>query len=122
SGRDDITVGSAGVAAGRGMSASAETLKALRNREAVLDDFQSRPVTAELLAKATHVFAMTEGHLAALEAHFPQHSDKFYLLGEFAGVADVPDPIGLGSAAYEQVAEVMEKALPAILGYIDSTS
>ena len=125
-GRDDIEVGSAGMFASKGSRASAETLKTLRKRNIQLDSFQSRPVTESLIRKATHVFAMTEGHLAHLEERFPEHTDKFYLLREFAQTGekrplkDVPDPIGMGIEAYEEVAAVIEKALPSLLAYVES--
>lgn len=125
-GRDDLAVSSAGVAAAKGSPVSRETLKALKQRGAGLDGFKSRPVSDAILAEATHVFAMTEGHLAALEARFPSHSDKFFLVREFSGITDkrqgldVPDPIGMGQAAYDEVAKVLEAAIPAIIAYIDS--
>ncbi|HSP43880.1 MAG TPA: low molecular weight protein arginine phosphatase [Luteolibacter sp.] len=125
-GREDVSVGSAGVAAGKGAPVSRETLASLKKRGATLDGFASRPVTEDLLRQATHVFAMTEGHLAVLESRFPHHAEKFFLVGEFAGITDkcqgvdVPDPIGMGPAAYEEVAGVLETAVPAILAYIDS--
>lgn len=125
-GRNDIEVGSAGVFASKGGRASAETLKILRKRNIPLDSFQSRPVTESLIRKATHVFAMTEGHLSHLEERFPDHSGKFYLLREFAQtnekrpIKDVPDPIGLGLDAYEDVAQVIERALPSLLAYVES--
>lgn len=89
--------------------------------------FASQPVSAALLEEATHVFAMTAGHLAVLEEHFPEHSEKFYLVNEFIELpgkgigADVPDPIGMGKRAYEKVADVFAQAIPAIIGYIDGT-
>lgn len=125
-GRNDFTVGSAGVAASKGAPVSRETLNALSKRGAKLENFRSRAVSGELLDAATHVFAMTEGHLAALEACFPEHSDKFFLVCEFSGITDkregmdVPDPIGMGPAAYEEVAVVLERAIPAIIAYVDS--
>ena len=125
-GRADFTVGSAGVAASKGAPASRETLNVLKKRGATLDDFKSRPVSESILDEATHVFAMTEGHLAALEAYFPQHSNKFFLVREFSGITDkrqgidVPDPIGMGPAAYEEVAKVLDAAIPAIIAYVDS--
>jgi protein-tyrosine-phosphatase len=70
---------------------------------------------------------MTEGHLAALESRFPSHADEFFLIREFSGITDkrqgldVPDPIGMGPAAYEEVAEVLETAIPSIIAYLDST-
>jgi protein-tyrosine-phosphatase len=125
-GRDDFEVGSAGVAAYKGSNASPETLGILKKRGASLDGFKSRPVSDALLKQATHVFAMTEGHLAMLEARFPDHADKFYLVREFSGISDkrqgidVPDPIGMGMAAYEEVAKVLEAAIPKIIAYVDS--
>lgn len=125
-GRGDFEVGSAGVAAAKGCTASGETLAVLKKRGATLDGFKSRPVSETLLAKATHVFAMTEGHLAVLEARFPEHSDKFFLVREFAGISDkrqgidVPDPIGMGLPAYEEVAKTLEAAIPSIIAYVDS--
>ena len=125
-GRNDFEVGSAGVAAYKGSTASPETLSILKKRGASLDGFKSRPVSDALLKQATHVFAMTEGHLAMLEARFSDHADKFYLVREFSGISDkrqgidVPDPIGMGMAAYEEVAKVLEAAIPKIIAYVDS--
>ncbi|MFT4176704.1 MAG: low molecular weight protein arginine phosphatase [Luteolibacter sp.] len=125
--RGDYAVGSAGVAATRGTPASKETLAILKKRGATLDSFKSRLVNRRILEEATHVFAMTRGHLLALEDHFPEFSDKYYLVCEFAEIpgqgtgADVPDPIGMGAAAYEKTADVLETAIPTIIAYIDQT-
>lgn len=126
-GRDDYSVGSAGVAAAKGSAASTETLNVLKKRGVSLSGFKSRPVSEALLKSATHVFAMTEGHLAVLEARFPEYSDKFFLIREFSGITDkrdgidVPDPIGMGPAAYEEVAKVFDAAIPSVIAYIDQT-
>ncbi len=126
--RSDYEVSSAGVAASRGTPASRETLAILKKRGADLSGFTSRRVSKELLKKATHVFAMTRSHLQALEAMFPEFSDKFYLTCEFVDIpgegigADVFDPIGMGSRAYEEVAGVFGLAIPTIIAYIDSTT
>ena len=125
-GRDDFEVSSAGVAASKGTPASRETLTVVKKRGGSLDGFKSRPVSDAILAAATHVFAMTEGHLRTLEARFPYHSEKFYLLREFSGIKDrrggidVPDPIGMGLPAYEEVAKVFESAIPSIIAYVDA--
>ena len=125
--RGDYRVGSAGVAASRGEAASKDTLAVLRKRGAGLEDFASQPVSEALLEEATHVFAMTRSHLSALESRFLQHADKFYLVCEFADIpgkglgVDVPDPIGMGRAAYEDVAKVLDHAIPAIIAFIDQT-
>lgn len=126
SGRDDFSVSSAGVAASKGSAASPETIAVLKKRGVKLEDFKSRPVTASILSASTHVFAMTEGHLASLEARFPDQANKFFLLREFSGITDkrkgidVPDPIGMGLPAYEEVAKVFEAAIPSIIAYVDA--
>jgi protein-tyrosine-phosphatase len=126
-GRGDYAVKSAGVAASKGTPCSRETKAICDKMEAPLMGFASQPVSAALLEEATHVFAMTAGHLAVLEERFPEHSEKFYLVNEFIELpgkgigADVPDPIGMGKRAYEKVADVFAQAIPAIIGYIDGT-
>ena len=126
-GRGDYSVKSAGVAASKGAPCSRETKAVCDRMKAPLEGFASRPVTAALLEEATHVFAMTGGHLAVLEECFPEHSDKFYLACEFVDLpgkgvgADVPDPIGMGKRAYEDVAQLLDRAIPAIIAYIDGT-
>ena len=126
-GRGDYSVKSAGVAASKGTPCSRETKAVCDKLKAPLASFASQPVSADLLEEATHVFAMTSSHLAVLECRFPEHSEKFYLACEFIDLpgkgigADVPDPIGMGKRAYEEVAKVMEQAIPAIIAYIDGT-
>jgi len=127
SGRSEYEVSSAGVAASRGTPCNPETAALLKKRNASLQGFGSRQVSDAILSKATHVFAMTRGHLQTLEAMFPEHSDKFYLVCEFVelprqGVGtDVPDPIGLGRRAYEEVGDMFDAAIPTIIAYIDKT-
>jgi protein-tyrosine-phosphatase len=126
-GRSDYAVSSAGVSASKGTPASPETVMILKKRGAGLDKFGSRLVSKAILEEATHVFAMTRSHLQTLEARFPDYSDKFHLVREFAGIPekgghiDVPDPIGMGNAAYVETARVLEEAIPTIIAYIDST-
>jgi protein-tyrosine-phosphatase len=127
-GRDDYSVMSAGVAASKGAPCSSETEEICDCLDASIGGFRSRPVSANILSDATHVFAMTHGHLQVLESRFPDHSDKYYLACEFADIpgkglgADVPDPIGMGKKAYEDVAKVLKLAIPAIISYIDRTT
>ena len=127
-GREDYSVKSAGVAASKGAPCSRETKEIVTLLQAPLDGFSSSPVSEKLLEEATHVFTMTSGHLAVLEDNFPEFSDKFYLACEFADIggrglgADVPDPIGMGKSAYQDVAKVLNEAIPAIISYIDQTT
>lgn len=127
-GREDYSVKSAGVSASTGAPCSRETKEIVALAEAPLDGFSSSPVSDELLRGATHVFTMTRNHLAVLEDRFPEHSDKYYLACDFVDIggrglgADVPDPIGMGKKAYQDVADVLSQAIPAIISYIDQTT
>lgn len=127
-GRNDFSVKSAGVAASKGSPCSRDTKEICTVRKASTDGFRSQPVSGKLLEEATHVFTMTRSHLHTLEDHFPEFSDKYYLACEFVEVpgfgfgADVPDPIGMGKKAYEDVAKVLDLAIPAIIAYIDQTT
>lgn len=119
----EFTVSSAGVAAYPGSVASPETCHILEKNEASLSDFRSRMVDAEMLAQADAVFCMTEGHLQTLEMMFPEYEERYHLACDFVEVngrvgVDVPDPIGMGPKAYEEVAEVLEVAIEGILGYL----
>lgn len=126
-GRGDYAVKSCGVAASKGSPCSRETKAVCDQLKVPLGGFVSQPVSAALLVEATHVFAMTEGHLAVLEDRFPEHAEKFYLVCEFIDLpgkgigADVPDPIGMGKRAYEDVSKILDRAIPAIVAYIDGT-
>lgn len=127
-GRPEYSVRSAGVAAGKGSPASRETEQVCIAADASLEGFRSQPVSTSLLEDATHVFTMTANHRSLLEEHFPEFSDKYYLVCEFADVpgrgigSDLPDPIGMGSRAYEEVAKVLGFAIPTIIAYIDQTT
>ncbi|WP_277349123.1 low molecular weight protein arginine phosphatase [Luteolibacter luteus] len=125
--RGDFIVQSAGVAAYPGDKANPETVKLLSSRGIAVDGFRSQPLSEELVEQATHIFAMTSGHLEALENLFPDYSDKFYLTCEFVEIpgrgvaADVPDPIGMGRKAYEETAKTLDLAIPTLIAFIDQT-
>jgi protein-tyrosine-phosphatase len=126
-GREDFEVASAGVSAGAGGAVSPETAAILKSRGVEMEGFASQPVSEDLVGAATHVFAMTGRHLAALQALYPEHEDKFYLACEFVDLpgrgigCDVPDPIGCGAGAYREVAETLDLAIPTLIAYIDQT-
>lgn len=124
--RADYQVASAGVAAAPDMPASKHTTALLKERGVDLSGFLSRMLDHESLKRATHVFAMSSNHMAAIAEEFPEHGDKVYLVSEFAAEdalrgKDVSDPFGQGRAAYEETLRDLEKMLPSLLAYIDKT-
>ncbi|MGJ8673805.1 hypothetical protein [Rubritalea sp.] len=120
-----VSLGSAGVSAFDGDRISPDTDKELKQRGAALENFKSRSVTKEMLAEASHVFAMTNSHLGMLVGSFPEYADKCYLVCDFLEIdgeagLDVPDPIGMGPRAYKQVGEVFEHAIPSLIAFMES--
>jgi glycine hydroxymethyltransferase len=113
---DGIRVASAGVSASTGQPASREAVEVLAEQGVDLSHFRSQPVTEELIASATHVFAMTKDHRRLLDLFFPEYSSKVRLLREVLGTSgDVADPIGRGRDAYLACRDQIREAIPAIL-------
>ncbi|MEL6328150.1 MAG: Sua5/YciO/YrdC/YwlC family protein [Planctomycetota bacterium] len=110
-------VGSAGVAAGPGMAASAEAVDAMRARGLDLSGHRSRPVTRAMLLGADAVFAMTRGHLDAARMAAPEAAERMRLLDP--GGSDVEDPIGGPPALYESTAAAMTSMIRARLSEIE---
>ena len=124
--RTDYQVSSAGVAAAPGMPPSKHTAAMLKERGLDLATFKSRMLDQQTLDQATHVFAMSSHHMAAIVDEFPEHVDKIYLVSEFAAEdalrgRDVSDPFGQGRSAYEATLRDLTKILPSLLAYIDQT-
>jgi glycine hydroxymethyltransferase len=125
--RKDIEVLSAGVHAVRGQPPSVYAVQVCAKEGVDISDLRSEPLTSALVDRATHIFAMTGGHLETIQALFPHGSEKSFLLREFEEPGttvwrDVPDPIGLGREVYEDCARIIKNALPSVLAFIEQTS
>ena len=123
-GRTDVRVVSAGVNAIRGQPASLHTVEVLRRLGIDLTQFRSQPLTDTLVAQATWIFAMTRSHLDTIHLLFPEAVDKAFLVCEFdpqlaATILDIPDPIGMGLDAYERTRDILNRALPSVLNFIN---
>jgi glycine hydroxymethyltransferase len=125
-GRTDYEVSSAGVGAYPGDAASRHTADILAELGVDISTFRSQQLTDDLMEAATHIFALSASHIAAIESAFPEVADKVYHISEFAADdtlrgRDVSDPFGAGRAAYEEVRDTLRKLLPSVLAYIDQT-
>lgn len=124
--RNDIEVASAGVHAVRGQPPSLYAVQVCADEGVDIGHLRSQPLTATLIDRATHIFAMTGAHLETIHLLFPHGADKSYLLREFeeAGTTvwrDVPDPIGLGRDVYEVCARTIKNALPGVLAFVEQS-
>ena len=123
--RRDIEIASAGVATGYGQPPSESGVEALRQWKIDITDIRSQPLSDDLVEWATHIFAMTRGHLDAILTFFPEAANKAWLACEFTpeleDFPEVPDPIGLGLHAYLQTRDILSKAIPSLIQFLDST-
>jgi len=106
---------SAGVYARAGEPASAGAKRAMQRRGLSLDDHRSQPVTAALLRQADLVVGMSQSHIAALRAMFPQSQTPMYALDD----PPVTDPFGGSDAEYERAAQDIARQLPSLLNWIE---
>lgn len=122
-----VRVSSAGVAATPGQKASRDTLQILKKTGAALNGFTSRQVDDEVVSGADLIIAMTRSHAETVIRHFPTRANDVRLLTDFIDPGeglqgeDTPDPFGMGTAAYREVAEVMQLAMPGIIKYLGTT-
>jgi glycine hydroxymethyltransferase len=124
--RKDIEVASAGVHAVRGQPPSLYATQVCEDGGVDISQLRSQPLTAALVDRATHIFAMTGAHLETIHMLFPNGAEKSFLLREFeepdATVwRDVPDPIGLGREVYERCAHTIKNALPSVLAFVEQS-
>jgi glycine hydroxymethyltransferase len=124
--RKDIEADAAGVHAVRGQPPSVHAIEVCRQRGIDISGFRSQPLTATLVERASHIFAMTGSHLETIHLLFPESTEKTFLLREFEQPGatlwrDLPDPIGMGRDIYEQCAGCIENALPSVLSFVEET-
>ena len=98
-------VGSAGVAAWPGDPATPAAVLVAAEQGADLTAHRSRAVSAELLAGATRVVAMTRGHAATVAGRFPGVGPAPTLIG--GPEDDLPDPIGGDLQVYRACADTL---------------
>jgi len=122
--RKEIEVASAGVHAVHGQPPSLYAVQVCEEEGVDISGLRSQPLTAALIDRATHIFAMTGAHLETIQMLFPQGAEKSFLLREFEEPGttvwrDVPDPIGLGREVYEDCARTIKNALPSVLAFVE---
>ena len=103
-----FNVGSAGIAGGGGAKMSLGSLEALRARGLDGASHVSRPLTADRIRAAQHVFAMTREHKEAAVSLAPGYAGRVEMLDPHGPIGD---PIGGGPEVYEACAKQIDSAL-----------
>jgi len=122
-GRSDIEVASAGVSTSDGLPPSEPGVEACAALNIDISDIVSAQLDEDAVAWATHIFAMTRGHLETIRLFFPEAEEKLFLMAKFVpdrkGPPDVSDPIGMGLGAYIECRDMLRSAMPHVLKFID---
>jgi len=100
-------VTSAGLMAGSGDAATAESAAVLREVGVDLSAHRSRPAAADLIARADDVVVMTRGHLATVANRYPVLGGALRMLCGPDG--DLDDPIGGGPDVYKACATTIRQ-------------
>ena len=117
---EKLFIASGGVAAMDGTPPTSETLAVL-SRLGIEYDGRSKPVTADMVAKADLVLCMTESHrrvLLSLLGDDPADAAKVQLLDP---EGDIDDPIGRGQRAYDELADRFLTLIPQRLKEVFAT-
>jgi protein-tyrosine phosphatase len=112
---DTVTVDSAGTGdwhIGQGMNRGA--LAALARRGYDGSAHRARQFTPSWFGSRDLVLAMDSGNLADLR-RMGGEAELFADAGELAGVIDIPDPYGGDAADFDEVLDLLEAAVPAIV-------
>lgn len=108
-----FAVSSAGLSAGPGDPATPESADVLREMGVDLSAHRSRPCSADLIARADDVIAMTRSHLLSLVSKYPVLNGALRLLCGPDG--DLDDPIGGGPDVYRKCARTIHQHVDRLL-------
>jgi protein-tyrosine phosphatase len=120
---NQIEIVSAGVAAGYGEPASANSVTALKKLKIDLDSHKSQPVTQDLIDRAFLILGMTQSHIDILNYYHTGLPERVHLFREFMGKGDPPeisDPYGQNYTAYTACFDSMVEAIPSLVAYLKS--
>jgi protein-tyrosine-phosphatase len=118
---NQLEVASAGVAAGYGDPASANSIAALKKVKLDLTKHKSQPLTGDLVNQAFAIFGMTQSHLDILRHYHSDLPQRVHLFREFMGSGhelEIPDPYGQNYAAYAACFDSMAEAIPSVITYL----
>jgi protein-tyrosine phosphatase len=111
-------VTSAGLATALNLPAAPEAIAVAGDRGADLTNHRSKPLSADLAARADHLIAMTTSHLCALRDHYPALGTQPCLLSALGH--DLADPVGQPRAVYEECAVQIDQDLDAIVATLSA--
>ena len=118
---NQIEIVSAGVAAGYGDPASANSVAALKKIKIDLSRHKSQPLTQDLIERAFIIRGMTHSHIDILKHYYTSLRQRVHLFREFMGkgeTPEIPDPYGQDYKAYTNCFDSMVEAIPSLISYL----
>ena len=116
-----IEIVSAGVAAGYGDPASANSVAALKKIKLDLGRHKSQPLTQDLIDRAFLILGMTQSHIDILNHYHTGLPERVHLFREFMGrgeLTEIPDPYGQSYTAYSACFDSIAEAIPSLVMYL----
>ena len=115
-----LKVVSAGVSARPGERVSENSVIALRKVGIDVSQHSSKPVTQDLLNRATAVLCMTESHRSMIQAQAEPVPHHLYLFREFMRdtETEIADPYGGPLRVYELCRDEMVEAIPSLMDFL----
>ncbi|MDD2233385.1 MAG: low molecular weight protein arginine phosphatase [Desulfitobacteriaceae bacterium] len=103
---------SAGLAAGEGMTASAQAITVMNEMGIDINEHRSQMITEELLDWVDWVIPMTQAHERRINQLFPQYKAKVRYLGAWGEQGcDISDPWGGSVESYRKSAQMISELL-----------
>jgi protein-tyrosine-phosphatase len=117
----DWKIASAGLAACPGLPASAAAVHVLARDGIDLSSHRSRALDRSLVDAADVLVVMTAAHSDQIRMLFPQAMGQVFLLTSFCEHGgDVPDPIGSSVDAYVRTRDLIDRALPDLVSFLEA--
>ncbi|MEM6821947.1 MAG: low molecular weight protein arginine phosphatase [Verrucomicrobiota bacterium] len=122
-GQENVSVQSAGLAAGTGLPPSEHAVSVMNELGIDITNQASQPLTEKLIREADLLFVMTYGHLDSMLMHFPEASEKTFLVRQFITDTklsnfEVSDPIGQSINIYRRCRDEIAEAMDSVLEQI----
>ena len=118
-----LKVMSAGVAARAGELVSDNSVIALKKAGIDINGARSKPLTAEMVERASLILCMTESHRAMIQLTFDPPPGKVFLFREFMprdADKEIGDPYGGPLKLYEAARDEMVEAIPSLIAFLKS--
>jgi protein-tyrosine-phosphatase len=116
-----LKVSSAGVAARVGEFVSENSVIALKKTGIDISGSRSRPLTPEMVDRASLLLCMTESHRAMIQISFDPPPGKVFLFREFMpddADKEIGDPYGSPLKLYEGARDEMVEAIPSLVAFL----